>query len=129
MYNVTLGAVHVCHETGLEFVTARDGCTFNYCLDRDNNIYSDDGANLSQLRELSNRSKPLGCYLSSDGKHITTWKGFKLGSVTCESVSSTGWHGSKITHISVIDAHGMPWYGKGSGRGMHIVIRPAKVTA
>ena len=78
------------------------------------------------VAQMLDRSKPFGAYLSSDGKTITNWPGYLLGTVTREAVSRTGFHSSKITHIRVTDVHGGKWYGKGGGRGIYVTLRACK---
>ena len=126
MNTINIGDVLTCAETGKAFVAARDGCSVNYARSREGSIISDEGVDLREWRELLDRSRPFGCYLSSDGRHVTGWKGNVLGQVTRESSSRTGWNRSDITHIRVIDCHGMPWHGKGAGRGMCITLRASK---
>ena len=121
-----VGQTVTCAETGKQFTIERQGMTFNYATDAQGNVYSDEGVDIRERRELLDRSKPFTCYLSSDGKHVTGWKGNILGTVTYESTSRTGFYGSKLTHIRVRDVHGAGWYGKGSGRGMCINLRPMK---
>jgi len=121
-----LGSLQTCAETGKQFVIARYGCSFNYARGRDGAIVSDEGVDIHERRELLDRSRPFTCYLASDGKHVTGWKGNILGTVTRESESRTGWHGSTLTHVRVIDCHGAEWHGKGAGRGMCITLRPCK---
>ena len=121
-----IGQTLTCAETGLQFVGATDGCSTNYARNSAGDVFSDEGVNIRERRELLGRSRPFGCYLSSDGRHVTGWKGNILGTVTSETKSRTGFYGSILTHVRVIDVHGNPWHGKGSGRGMYITIRPAK---
>ena len=118
---IALGDALTCAETGKRFNAARDGCSVNYARGPDGSIISDEGVDLRERRELLDRSRPFGCYLSGDGKHVTGWKGNILGWVTRESSSRTGWHGSTITHVRVIDCHGI-----GAGRGMCITLRACK---
>jgi hypothetical protein len=66
-----------------------------------------------------------GCYLSSDGRALTTWTGKQLARVTQEW-SSRGGFGAKLTHVRAVDSAGRRWYGKGSGRGMCLTVRRAK---
>lgn len=126
MQSPAIGSVQTCAETGEQFTIARDGCSFNYATTREGAIISDKGVDIRERRELLDRSRPFACYLSSDGKHVTGWKGNILGTVTRESESRTGWHGSTITHIRATDCHGNEWHGKGAGRGMCITLRPCK---
>jgi hypothetical protein len=129
MNAVNFGDVLTCAETGKTFTAARDGITTNYARTSDGQILSDEGVDLRERRELLDRSRPFGCYLSCDGLHVTGWKGNVLGRVVRESESDTGWHGSTITHVNVIDCHGNPWHGKGAGRGMCITLRASKRAA
>jgi hypothetical protein len=126
MKAINFGDVLTCAETGKIFAAASDGMTTNYALTSDGLILSDEGVDLRERRELLDRSHPFLCYLSSDGQHVTGWKGNVLGHVVRESESRTGWHGSTITHVRVIDCQGNPWHGKGAGRGMCIALRPSK---
>ena len=74
-----LGSVQTCAETGERFTIARDGCSFNYATTREGAIISDKGVDIRERRELLDRSRPFTCYLSSDGRHVTGWKGNILG--------------------------------------------------
>lgn len=76
--------------------------------------------------EMFDRSKPFVCYLSSDGRHVTSWPGGILGDVTWSKESRTGFHGSKVTRVNVRDVHGGYWYGQGSGNGMCIKLYPMR---
>jgi hypothetical protein len=122
---IEFGQTLVCTETGKKFIAARDGISTNYAWGSKNEIFSDEGVEIREKRGLLDRTKPFGCYLSSDGKSVTGWKGNKLGTVVHSSTSKTGFHRSELTHISVIDVHGNKWHGKGSGKGMAITIRPS----
>ena len=121
-----VGSTQVCAETGLPFVIASEGDTFNYATNAAGEIFSDAGVDARERRELLDRTKPFFCYLSSDGRSVTGWKGNVLGRATHEGKSSTGWHASSITHIRVTDCHGGMWHGKGAGRGMCITLRSCK---
>ena len=123
---INVGDTLTCVETGKHFIAASNGSTFNYARDSAGNVYSDEGVNIQENRAMMDRSKPFGCYLSTDGQHVTGWKGNILGRVTLSSVSRTGWHGNQLTHVRVIDNHGGHWHGKGAGRGMCITLRPSK---
>ncbi len=118
---IEIGQILTCTETGKQFTAARDGCSVNYARDREGNIFSDEGVDIREKREMSDRSKPFCCYLSRDGRHVTGWKGNILGRVTWSSESRTG-----LTHVRVIDVHGAMWHGKGSGAGMCIRLHPSK---
>lgn len=123
---IEMGQTLTCSVTGKQFTAARDGCSFNYAWSRDGAIVSDEGVDISEKRQLLDRTKPMVGYLSTDGKRFTGWKGNTLGRVTWSSESRTGFHGSRITHVRVTDVHGAGWYGKGSGFGMCIVLRARK---
>lgn len=124
----SIGAQVTCAETGKPFVVARDGCSVNYASNAAGETISDEGVDIRERRELLDRSRPFTCYLASDGKHVTGWKGNTLGTVTQSSTSRTGWHGSTLTHVRVTDCHGARWHGKGSGVGMIITLRPSRDT-
>jgi hypothetical protein len=119
-----VGKTLICAETGKQFIGAKDGCSTNYAKDAEGLVLSDEGVDLREKKQLLDRSKPFGCYLSSDGKHVTGWKGNILGRVVRSSVG--GGFGGDLTHVRVVDVHGNPWHGKGAGRGMCITLRPSK---
>ena len=123
---IEIGQILTCTETGKQFAAASDGFTYNYARDREGNLYSDEGVDIREKREMSDRSKPFCCYLSSDGRTVGGWKGNILGRVTWSSESRTGWHGSRLTHVRVTDVHGNSWHGKGAGSGMFIRLHPSK---
>lgn len=75
------------------------------------------------LAQLRDRSRPMGVYVSCDGKTVSNWPGGILGRVVAEWRSRSGF--ADVTHYRVIDAHGARWYGKGPGRGMYLRLRPA----
>ena len=124
-----LGQVVTCAETGKKFKITSDGFSSNFALDAAGNIFSDEGVNIREMRELLDRSKPFNCYLSMDGKHVTGWKGNVLGDVIRKStviltrISHT--HGKYIYAVQVRDVHGGRWYGRGSP-GICISLRPTK---
>ena len=124
--HLEVGQVVTCTWTGKQFTVERDGFTFNYALDGAGKIFSDEGVNEREQMAIHAHMRPVGAYLSGDGKHITGWKGNILATVTRHSTSRTGWHGSRITHIQAVDQFGGLWYGKGAGNGMCITIRPMK---
>jgi hypothetical protein len=126
MRQINIGDVLTCAETGKTFTAQTDGFTYNFATGRDGAIISDEGVDIREKREMLDRSLPFCCYLSSDGKRVTGWKGNTLGRVLTESTSRTGWHRSTLTHIVVQDVHGAQWYGKGAGRGMCIRLHARK---
>lgn len=123
---IEIGDVLTCAVTGAQFVAARDGISFNFARDSAGRPVSDAGVDLAERRELLDRSKPFDCYLSSDGRSVTGWKGNVLGTVTRSSKARTGWHGTWIVAVSVTDVHGGHWHGRGRGPGMCITLRPSK---
>lgn len=80
-----------------------------------------------QMRAAALAGQPFAAYLSSDGRRITTWTDATLAHVTAEWHSLAFGH-VEITHVCATDPHGRRWYGKGSGRGMFLTIRPTKET-
>lgn len=126
---VSLGQVLTCAETGRQFVAARDGISFNYARDGAGNIFSDEGVDLREKRELLDRSRPFGCYISSDGRRVTGWKGNTLGTIfdwsPCKLSRVSFTHGREYRSIKVRDVHGGLWYGRGSP-GVCVTLRPAR---
>jgi hypothetical protein len=124
--NPKVGDMLTCAETGKAFTVESDGFTFNYARNSRGEFFSDEGVHTGEVREMLDRSRPMSGYLSGDGKTFTGWKGNKLGTVTQEGCSRSGWHGSSITYVRVTDVHGGLWYGKGAGRSMYITLRACK---
>lgn len=122
------GDTLTCHETGKQFIAAREGMSTNYARDWNGNVYSDEGVDLREKKNLLDRSQPFGCYLSSDGKTVGGWKGNVLGQVTW-SKQSRGRTWSSFTYVRVTDVHGGLWYGKNGGAGMCITLYPKKGAA
>jgi hypothetical protein len=124
MKTINFGDVLTCTETGKQFTAVQDGCSTNYARDKNDNVFSDDGVDIREKRELLNRSKPYFCYLSGDGKRITGWKGNTLGN----AVSYSGRVGfcRNGCYVYATDIHGGKWYGKNAGRGMCITLRAKK---
>lgn len=89
-------------------------------------MYCYDCCHAMDVEQLLDRSKPFTGYLSSDGKRFTNWSGHRIGTIVYRSTSRTGWHGSEITHVRILDVHGGLWHGKGAGPGMCLTIRPMK---
>ena len=124
---VQIGDTVTCAETGKSFVVARDGCSFNYAIRNGGaEIVSDEGVNLAERRALLDRSKPFVAYVSSDGKHVTGWKGNVLGAIVSTNqirltrLSYT--HGKHIYCYRVRDVHGAYWFGRGNP-GICITLR------
>lgn len=129
MTNINFGDVLTCSETGKSFIAQRDGCTTNYAHGPNGEVFSDEGVDIRERRELLDRSQPFTAYISSDGKHLTGWKGNVLGTVTHTSkvrlTRLSHLHGDYITAYRIRDVHGGYWYGRGNP-GMCINIRPYK---
>lgn len=85
-----------------------------------------------EVGKMLDRSKSFGCYVSSDGKHVTGWKGNILGAVVgswkipCAFGRSWDYlHGKNRTHYVIRDLHGNFWHGN-SSPGVCITLRPMK---
>lgn len=81
----------------------------------------------TQDRDYMNAHGEISAYLSSDGKHITTWPGSVLMRVTREWETSAGGfaRNTRITRVwAIVD--GEYWHGRGPGRGMYIRMTRAK---
>jgi len=124
-----VGQTLTCSETGKQFIGAVEGFSTNYARDSAGRVYCDEGVDASQKRELLDRSKPFTCYVSSDGKHVTGWKGNILGTIIYSSrVKLTRWsyvHGTYINAYRIRDIHGGIWYGRGNP-GICINLRATK---
>lgn len=125
MKNIDFGNVLTCAETGKQFIAARDGITTNYARDNAGNVYSDEGVDIRERRELLDRSKPFFAYVSCDGKVITGWKGNVLMHVTGSYTGRVGFCRNGL-YVWATDVHGGKWYGRNAGRGMCITMRALK---
>lgn len=123
---ITMGQILVCTETEKQFIAARDGCSVNYAWGPNNEIFSDEGVDIRERREMLDRSKPFYCYLSRDGRTVGGWKGNALGKVISLGRGRVGF-ASNGCYVRVIDVHGNQWHGKNAGTGMCIKLKPAKV--
>jgi hypothetical protein len=104
-------------ETGLGtgVAHATDGKTLCYeCADK------------AQRADLAT-SKTFTAYLSSDGKHLTTWSGGILATILYSWERRVGFHGSKRTYFNAVDATGKHWHGTSPGRNMYARMRATKV--
>lgn len=120
-----VGEMATCAETGKKFIIERIGSTFNYAKDSAGNILSDEGVDIREKRELLDRTKPFGGYVSSSGKAITGWKGNKLMTIDSIYAIDSGF-GRNQWYVSATDIHGQHWYGRNGGHGMCITMRPKK---
>lgn len=130
--DIRIGDVLTCAETGKQFFAARDGISVNYARDRAGNVYSDDAVNIRERRSMLDRSRPFTCYVSSDGKHVTGWKGNVLGDIVRATRTALPFgrrwsyvHGKDYNAYTVRDVHGAYWHGKGSP-GVCIRLHPSK---
>jgi hypothetical protein len=126
---IQIGDKLVCLETHKPFTAASDGFTFNYARGQNGEIFSDEGVDIREKRELLDRSKPFYGYVSSDGKHITGWKGNVLGTIVrstpCRLTRVSYTHGKSYLSIRVRDIHGAFWHGRGSP-GICITLRACR---
>lgn len=83
-------------------------------------------AHARDVAELRDRSRPFVGYISSDGATLTTWPGGILGRVTSQSSYRGGFWGSRLHCYRVRDVHGAEWFGRSSGPGMAIRLRPCR---
>ena len=124
-----IGDTVTCCETGKQFVVEAQGGTLNCAYSSDGRIWSDEGVDLAEKRELKERSAPFVGYISQDGKHLTGWKGNILGDVIASStVRLPRWsytHGKHVIAYRIKDVHGGLWYGRGSP-SVCIRLRPTK---
>lgn len=125
MQTINIGDTLTCTETGKQFTAQRDGCSYNYALDREGRIYSDEGVDIRERRDMLDRSKPFYCYVSCDGGRVTGWKGNKLGDIVGGLTVPP--RGSLQPHrFRVCDVHGNWWTGRGAGTGMCCTLRAMK---
>lgn len=85
-------------------------------------------ADLAQIADLKDRSRPFSGYVSSDGCTITTWTGGTLMRVTrsrpCQLTRASYTHDRKsFASFHAVDVHGGHWHGRGSP-GICINLRP-----
>ena len=106
---INIGDSLTCAETGKQFTAKSDGFTFNYARDAKNNVFSDEGVNIRETRQLLDRTKPFYCYVASDGRTVGGWKGNTLGTVYEYGESRAGWNGGTIARFRVLDIHGQWW--------------------
>jgi hypothetical protein len=104
--------------------TSGNACGTGYAIYGDDTMICYACADARQRAELLDRSGPFSCYVSSDGRTVTTWTGGKLGDVVSSSLG--GGFGDRMLHVRVRDVHGGLWHGKGAGAGMSIRLRAMK---
>lgn len=123
--NIHIGDTLTCGETGKTFTALSDGFTTNYATDAHGNIYSDEGVDIRERRELLDRTRPFYAYISGDGKHLVGWKGNVLGDVVYHTTGCSGFVHS-MHFYRIRDIHGGEWYGRNGGSGMCIILRAKK---
>lgn len=126
MTRPNVGDTVTCCETGETFTVEQQGISYNYATGQNGEIYSDKGVDLVERRGLLDRTKPFCCYVSSDEKHVTGWKGNILGTIISKSRTARRWNYPAMVSIRVRDVHGGVWRGRGQGAGMYITLRPVK---
>lgn len=72
---MNIGDTFICPETGKTITVAKDGCSMNYAYTSDGGPISDEGVTICFKRTMLAHNQPFACYLSADGKRVTTWKG------------------------------------------------------
>ena len=85
-----------------------------------------DCADKRQQEEMRTKNDFMA-YVSGDGKHITSWSGGTLGTVTSmKSRSNIFMRGDKLYSIRVRDIHGQEWYGTTLGPHMYARLHKSK---
>ena len=125
-----IGKSLVCTETGKTFIGESVGFTTNYAKNGKGEVFSDEGVDIREKRELLDRTKPYYAYVNGDGKLITGWKGNKLAEVyqswSIALAGNSHFHSNKsYKFFRVRDIHGKCWYGRGSV-GLCITLYPYK---
>lgn len=64
------------------------------------------------------------CYISTNGRELTTWPGQKLATITAlwSQEVGFGWR-TKRWYFAAKDAYGRLWYGTSAGKGMYARAR------
>lgn len=65
-------------------------------------------------------------YISTDGRELTTWTGYKLARVTALWQTNAGFHGyheGGRWYFTAKDANGRLWHGNSPGKGMYARAR------
>jgi len=73
------------------------------------------------LQYLKENGK-LDCYVSSDGKSITTWPGLKIATITCSHVVDFGYCRNQLSFDAIMP-DGTRLKGRGPGNGMFCRVR------
>lgn len=130
-----IGKEITCAETGKVFIGASDGFSTNYAtnypngLDKTPEYLSDEGVDIRERRGMLDRTQPFFCYVASDGKQVTGWKGNVLGTITGSTkyriTRRSFTHGNHLHVYYVTDVHGGLWTGRGNP-GLAINLRARK---
>lgn len=76
------------------------------------------------IKELKETGK-VTAYISSDGKHITTWPGMILANITGKHTVNFGYCRDQISFDAIMP-DGTRVYGRGPGAGMYCRVRVKK---
>ena len=101
--------------------------TRGYGTDKDGKRYCYDCCQARDIAYMQERGR-IDAYLSSDGKTVTGWPGYRLAIVRREWKISAGGFASAttITHVWARAADGSWWAGRGPGRGMYMRLSRLK---
>lgn len=77
-------------------------------------------------REYMRTHDTIGCYVSSDGKSLTTWPGGKLARVYRLAKIRHNMAHEMYSVGATCDDDGSHWHGRGLGQGMCITMRRSK---
>lgn len=114
-----------CDGCGEEVAFQTDGGT-GYARTDDNAMICYACADKRQAADMAaHTSGPFYCYLSGDGRSVTTWTGGYLGRVLHSNSNRSGWRGSEVWRFRVRDAAGREWNGRGAGPNMSCTLRLA----
>lgn len=110
--------------------TPDSGCGTGYATTRDTNERICYSCADARERESLKTQNTFAAYLSGDSKHLTTWTGGVLATVTHRWFTSAGGfaRGTTITRFRATDVHGQRWYGTSPGPNMYARMRKAKDT-
>lgn len=119
-----LGTTFVCADCGNTVTIEKDGCSLNYAIKKSGEKICLPCALKEEIRHIENDERVF-CYLSTNGQHLTDWKGNILAKVTANWNIKNNFAG-KITCIRATTNKGRKLYGKGSGEGTYVRLRPCK---
>ena len=127
--NFPAGFVCSCCNEALHLPNPGERCSTGYARGAADELICYPCADNLQRAAMLDRSHPVGAYIASDGRAVTTWTGGILGRVSywtrCELTRRSRMHGTHYRSIHVIDVHGAHWHGRGSP-GLAVSLRPCK---